>query len=216
MSVRSGTPRPLAEIGAYMNVLPFVRWDRCAGDEDGFVVYGWIDREKDGRSDFALLTFVGPTLVGFTTSSAKHSEEVHRLLGISGTHEHEACQRVADVFGGAIVRRVEAVTANTEGLVSHAHGATARQAAKLVKPRTGSQRWKVLSVVLSMGNYGQTRDQLTEATGLGPNSIRPRVKELLDQGYLEVASGRTRMNAQGSHVEVLTATDKGRDLVRPR
>lgn len=89
---------------AFLNALPFVRWDRCVGDDEQ-VVYGWIARE-DGRADFVLMEFGPGDDVGFTTSSALYSRDI--MAALYGTAEgHRDCERVEDVFGAAVTRRIE-------------------------------------------------------------------------------------------------------------
>jgi hypothetical protein len=90
----------LAERRAVMDKLPMVEWDRCVRPGDGtFIVYGWIAR-SDGQRDFVVLSFLwptDPTAALFTTSSAKHSAEIARLL-YGSEAEHIDCERVSDVF----------------------------------------------------------------------------------------------------------------------
>lgn len=101
------------------------------------------------------------------------------------------------------------VTQNTEGQVSHAHGATARAAARDVTPRTGTQRRMILEWISGQGQRGATRDELATWSCKSPNTVRPRVKELLDGGYVEVKPGATRESLAGRQSEVLIATTKG-------
>ena len=97
----------LPELAEVLNRLSFVRWDRCVPRDDGSgVVYGWISR-PDGRADFVLVEWDTDTGVGFTTSSAAHSEEISRLLhGDDPDSDHRPCQAVEDVFGDLLNRRV--------------------------------------------------------------------------------------------------------------
>lgn len=93
---------------AFLNALPFVRWDRCVGDDEQ-VVYGWIDQgcgRPDGRSDFVLMQFGPGDDFTFTTSSARYSRQI--MEAIYGTTEgHVDCERVEDVFGAAVTHRIE-------------------------------------------------------------------------------------------------------------
>lgn len=89
-------------LSGWLNVLPFVRWDRLTTTEswDPVLVYGWIARE-DGRADFVLLNLSAPgedgrSLVGYTTSSAKHDMEIRAALGLADDGKHYPCQRVED------------------------------------------------------------------------------------------------------------------------
>ena len=63
-----------------------VEWDRVveAGSGELVQVYGWIPR-LDGTRDFVLIDFAGKTC-GFVTSSAKHSLQIARALGVEEDH----------------------------------------------------------------------------------------------------------------------------------
>lgn len=82
---------------AFLNALPFVRWDRCVGDDEQ-VVYGWIARE-DGHADFVLIEFGPGEDVGFTTSSALYSREIMERI-YSTSDGHMDCEP-----GGGRIRR---------------------------------------------------------------------------------------------------------------
>lgn len=92
------TDRLVSNLTEAMAALPFVEWDRTAGNEDGRVVFGWLPR-SDGKRDFVTLTaWAGwGDHVAAVTSSAKHSRTIARALG----HEagHQDCQPVGAVFG---------------------------------------------------------------------------------------------------------------------
>lgn len=100
-------------VAGYLNRLPFVRWDRMAGDADYLVVYGWIVQEGSsiGRSDFVVLDFADVeslTLPGSTTSSADRSVEVHDLLyGEASVEDHRPCERVEDVLAWRVDHAIE-------------------------------------------------------------------------------------------------------------
>lgn len=111
------TDEVLAAIAERMNRLTQVDWDRCVLHDNSGVAYGWIGR-TDGRSDFVQLDFSwGETMglsgesvtwfaVGFSTSSAEHSAEIGKLLGLS-EDGHKDCERVESVFGDQVKRRIE-------------------------------------------------------------------------------------------------------------
>lgn len=92
---------------------------------------------------------------------------------------------------------------------------TSAAAAAAVEPRTGTQRWKVLAAVAQVArdprSGGLTDVELANWTGLPPNSLRPRRKELVDGGWLE-DSGKTRSHHGRDHI-VWVLGDKGRDLL---
>jgi predicted ArsR family transcriptional regulator len=95
------------------------------------------------------------------------------------------------------------------GLWRRDHQATARQAAFEVMPRTGTQRREILRELYRAGRHGWTRDEIAERLELSPNTVRPRVKELIDGGWVE-ASGETRPSAMNREAEVLVVTAKTR------
>jgi hypothetical protein len=77
-----------------------VEWDRVTDEGDAVKVYGWIQR-RDGKRDFVLVRFDDET-VEFTTSSAKHSAEIARLLCFEkGEHVH--CVPFTTYFKGLAV-----------------------------------------------------------------------------------------------------------------
>lgn len=91
------------------------------------------------------------------------------------------------------------------GLARADHQGTAKAAAVAVFPRSGSLRKKVLGAVWRAGQHGATRDELAASLDMGPNTLRPRVKELIDGEWVE-ASGRTRPSDSGRASEVLVLT----------
>lgn len=95
------------------------------------------------------------------------------------------------------------------GLARHDHQATAKQAALEVFPRTGTQRRRILIELYAAGSFGRTRDELAERLNLSPNTVRPRVVELLDGKWIE-PNGQTRNSSSGRPAEVLTLTEKAR------
>jgi hypothetical protein len=99
--------------------------------------------------------------------------------------------------------------------------ATSRAASYANLPRKNTQRWRVLRAFVrpreyrSDGATGWTRDELGQALALPSNVIGPRVRELIDGGWLvplyagelKVAQRRTR----GGHLaEVLILSDAAR------
>lgn len=95
------------------------------------------------------------------------------------------------------VRAVPAVDQPTEGLVSHSHGETAHAAALEVRPRTGTQRHRVLGCIEGAGSRGVTRDAIAAQLEMSPNAVRPRVRELIQGGHAFIvpyAQGITPMH----------------------
>lgn len=87
---------------------------------------------------------------------------------------------------------------------------TSRQAALNNYPRSGTQRWKVLTTIVASG--GKTRDQLAEDLHLPDSSVDARVWELKQGGFVEESSRRARTRA-AAEAAVLVATKKGREEV---
>jgi hypothetical protein len=106
----------------------------------------------------------------------------------------------------AAIRDAE-VTANTEGKVSVDPSATSAKAARLVEPRTGTQRAKILTWLVE--HNGATDYQLAVSLGLLDSSTRPRRLELVQAGYVR-DSGIVREH-YGSPWSVWEATPEGRD-----
>lgn len=79
---------------------------------------------------------------------------------------------------------------------------TTRAAAAAVLPRSGTQRRKVYDAILDAAErgYGGATDlELTRATGLGGNSVRPRRLELVEAG-LVVDTGHRRTAEGTAHI----------------
>lgn len=93
---------------------------------------------------------------------------------------------------------------NRRGLVRNDHQETARHAAEAVRPRSGTQRLLVLGFIEASGEGGCTRECIADGLGLPDNSVRPRVKELLDDHWIG-PSGRTGLSRAGSPSELLVA-----------
>lgn len=95
---------------------------------------------------------------------------------------------------------------------------TSRQAALSVYPRQGSQRRLILEAFATGKGrmHGFTREELAGWVRLPDNSIRPRVRELIEGGWITQGSkdGKpaTRPTRTGRESEVLTLT--GRAIAR--
>ena len=76
---------------------------------------------------------------------------------------------------------------------------TSLEAYRMVRPQLGRLQEQVLGI-LSDGRW-RSRDELEAETGLNPNTLRPRVKELMRYGAIQVR-GYDRKN-NGRRVELL-------------
>lgn len=83
---------------------------------------------------------------------------------------------------------------------------TSRRAAIDNYPRQGSQRWRILKA-LSMTPL--TRYEIQQQTRLDENSVRPRVLELIEGGWVR-ETDLTRPTGSKSKAVVLDLTDKAR------
>lgn len=81
---------------------------------------------------------------------------------------------------------------------------TSRQAALDTYPRQGSQRERILS---SLAEAPATRDELVIRLRLRGNTVRPRVRELIQGGWV-VETEQTRKTATGSEASVLRITGR--------
>lgn len=89
---------------------------------------------------------------------------------------------------------------------------TSRQAALATYPRQGSQRWKVLMALLEEDQVsppgrlrGMTREELAGRTGLSPDTVRPRVVELIAGGWI-FEGEFTRKTALGNDAALVMLT----------
>lgn len=58
-------------------------------------------------------------------------------------------------------------------------------AARRAWPGSGTQRYRIIEALVFLGQM--TRSQLVTETGIAPNSLRPRVLEAIDGGWIEQA-----------------------------
>lgn len=111
------------------------------------------------------------------------------------------------------IHRLEHTRATTPRQGPHVSGSqTSKRAAERNTPRSGTQRHQLLTYLVTQGTHGATREQAADALGMSHNSARPRLGELLEDGYLTVTN-RTRKTTLGEDAEVLAATDLGREVV---
>ncbi len=61
---------------------------------------------------------------------------------------------------------------------------TSRAAAIAIAPLVPTQRARILAFIDSHGSEGSTRDEIEDALGMSGNSVRPRVRALIQDGEL--------------------------------
>lgn len=102
------------------------------------------------------------------------------------------------------------------GMVGRDHPWTARAAAELVAPKTGTQRWRILLLLLDHPQ-GLTADEVCVHLGLPQQTVGPRMKELRDDdtvgGWL-VETGATRPTRYGRLALVWTLAPGAANEVR--
>lgn len=86
----------------------------------------------------------------------------------------------------------------------HNGTATSIAAAEFAKGSAATDRARILNLVRAAGIHGLTRDEIAVHSGISPNTVRPRVVELVNSGQLR-PSGEIRRNASGRACEVLEA-----------
>lgn len=97
-----------------------------------------------------------------------------------------------------------------------------RRAAIQNYPRSGTQREMVLRRIARRGLQGATRDELCQWMGVEVSTINPRVRELIDGGWIQVklaedgAKAATRKTRSGNAAAILVLTDRGRAELRRR
>jgi hypothetical protein len=130
--------------------------------------------------------------------AARGLERGHRFI------REDAAAAASERLAASEGSGVAAHTPDRPGPAQRARAArrTSLAAAAAVEPKTGTQRRRILDAVWVVARnpivVGLTDVELTAATGVVPNSLRPRRKELVDGGWLE-DSGRTRTHHGNEH-----------------
>lgn len=130
--------------------------------------------------------------------AAKGLERGHRFLRAGVADAASDRLAASDAAGGSLPPPDRPGPAQRQ----RAARRTSQAAAAAVEPRTGFQRHRVLAAIAAVARdprmVGMTDVELAAATGIRPNSLRPRRGELVDGGWLE-DSGRTRPHHGRDH-----------------
>lgn len=106
-------------------------------------------------------------------------------------------------------------TRNEMGGVRGGDPDTSKKAAKIVYPRTGSQRHLALMAVAICGNSGAIADDVSRLTKIPWRSITPRLGELKRAGWI-TPDGRTRVGEMGAQQEVIVLTEKAKEWIKKK
>lgn len=98
---------------------------------------------------------------------------------------------------------------------------TSRLAALAAYPNGNRNRRLVLEALRAASDLGLTRDEIAEALGMSPNTVRPRVAELQQGGWVTQATDDedrelTRATPSGRAAAVLVLTQIGRKRLEQR
>ncbi len=85
--------------------------------------------------------------------------------------------------------------------VPHNGTETSRAAAARIKPRVLTDRQRVLLFVAGR-SQGGTREEIAAGLPMNPDSVRPRVRELLNDELIR-ENGEVRLTASGNAAKVL-------------
>jgi hypothetical protein len=88
---------------------------------------------------------------------------------------------------------------------------TSRAAAIRAYPQQGSHRRRILFAI-ARAPEGLTRDEIEDRVKLGGNTVRPRVRELIEDGYIEETE-TVRPTRLGSEAAVLALTGFGHSAI---
>ncbi|QWF81159.1 hypothetical protein [Amycolatopsis sp. CA-230715] len=104
------------------------------------------------------------------------------------------------------------VSVPAEGKVARSPRASSARAARLVEPKTGTQRARILDHLVLVG--AATDHDLVRALGIGESSVRPRRGELVDAGYVVDSGETTHYQPNGPTWTVWKPTDAARSWHR--
>jgi hypothetical protein len=90
---------------------------------------------------------------------------------------------------------------------------TSQRASQLIFPKVGTLRRRVYDVIAGAGADGATRDEIERLTGLAGSTVRPRVLELIEAGFVRETKD-TRETAAGRAAYTLVAVADRREADR--
>ena len=85
-----------------------------------------------------------------------------------------------------------------------AHSDTSKAAAVEIEPTRGTLQYDILEYVKKMKRYGTTADQIEAKCGISLNTVRPRLRELEEMGFI-VKTTDTRPTRSGRQARTYVA-----------
>jgi hypothetical protein len=91
------------------------------------------------------------------------------------------------------------------GTLIHNRTSTSIAAAESMTGSAAGDRARILDAIRAAGIHGLTRDEISDRTGISGDTVRPRVRELLDSKPPPIEeAGEIRRTASGRAAKVLT------------
>jgi len=172
----------VAMVEDLLSRLDMVEWDRFTVVEDYhddtyINLYGWIDRPGDEYKDFVELQCwpdLGDNgIIGFTTSSDEHSEEIHRRL-FGEAAGHNDCQRVEHTFD--VENAIELDGDDSEQQTLMTDGGT---------EQTGTDQSDIMRHVVRQPHHGTAGFGVAHVRNPPPHQTEYRVEQLWPDGRAE-------------------------------
>lgn len=107
-----------------------------------------------------------------------------------------------------MIAPADSLFAPAPGLARHDHPATAKDAARSVSAKTGTQRRAVLEVIANAGVLGCTDEEGALLASVSENAYRPRRVELYRAGMIEQGAVQLRTTS-GRLANTWVATKSG-------
>jgi hypothetical protein len=184
-------------------------WHQCRWRPSLIAVADALDAVIGGDGPFpeqrAALALHARTCTDQSCGPAQAAEHAHK-------YDDAALSLVAyvdEILGPELPARARGASAseNRRGKVRADHPDTSSKAALAIAPKSGTQRETILMLLLDT-RFGLTDPEISEVTGLGMNSVRPRRVELVEGEW--VADGGRRREINGHEHIVWEATRKAR------
>lgn len=98
------------------------------------------------------------------------------------------------------------------GKARHDHPDTSHEAARLVAPKSGTARQRVLAAIAKADPRGITDEGIQRVLGMNPSTERPRRVELVEEGWVTDSGERVREKERASMI-LWVLTDQARSVL---